>query len=104
MTPSTPEARRRRAAVVAAQLAEIVHEQGRTYAFYYLTLTDIRDILADPEGEAGAALTEAAQRFDTLRRTRNFSEFLVYADDWEQRVAANEKVKELVNELRSLLA
>ncbi|MEU5188642.1 hypothetical protein AB0G83_16060 [Streptomyces klenkii] len=103
MTPRTPESRRQRATAVATQLAEIVYEQGRTYAFYYLTLMDIRNILAGPEGEAETALAEAAQRFDGLRRTRNFSEFYVYADSWEQRVAANEKVKELVNELRFTL-
>ncbi|QLE72392.1 hypothetical protein FGW37_12985 [Streptomyces rectiverticillatus] len=103
MTARAPESRRQRATAVAAQLAEIVYEEGRKYAFSYLTLMDIRDTLADPEAEAETALAEAAQRFDGLCRARNFSEFYVYIDDWEQRVAANERVKKLVNDLRSLL-
>ncbi|WP_424892073.1 hypothetical protein [Streptomyces sp. XH2] len=103
MTSRTPESRRERATAAAAQLAEIVHGEGREHAFSYLTLTDIRDILADPESEAETALTAATQRFDELCKTRNFSEFYVYIADWEQRVAANKRFKELVNELRSTL-
>ncbi|MFF4217646.1 hypothetical protein [Streptomyces nondiastaticus] len=105
MTSRTPESRCERATALAAQVAEIVHGGGRKYAFSYLTLLDIRDILADPEAEAESALAEAAQRFDRLYAAPRdgFSEFFVCNDDRKQMVADNKRFKELVNELHSLL-
>ncbi|MCF3105540.1 hypothetical protein IPZ58_28690 [Streptomyces roseoverticillatus] len=107
MTPRTPESRRRQAVTLVEQVAEIVYREGRRYpAFFYLTLLETRDILADPEeSDAETALTDAAARFKKLYASPrdNFSEFYVHSDDPQQRVAENGKFSELVNELRSTL-
>ncbi|MBF6044769.1 hypothetical protein GO001_05955 [Streptomyces sp. NRRL B-1677] len=92
--------------MLVTQIAEIVYKEGRRYpAFFYLTLLETRDILADPEeNDAETALTDAAQRFKRLYHAPrdNFSEFYVYSGDPEQRAADNQRLEELVSELRSM--
>ncbi|MEV4504889.1 hypothetical protein [Streptomyces klenkii] len=107
MTLRTPESRRRQAITLVKQIAEIVHREGRRYpAFFYLTLLETRDILADPEeSDAETALAGAAERFRRLYSAPrdNFSEFYIHHDDPQQRVAENEKFNELTKALRSTL-
>ncbi|MEU8550921.1 hypothetical protein AB0C81_28725 [Streptomyces roseoverticillatus] len=101
----TPESRCERGTALAGQIAEIVYRGGRRYAFPYLILLDIRDILADPETEAETALAQAVQKFRNLYAAPRdgFSEFYVHDSDPDQMEEENQRFEELVSELRSAL-
>lgn len=98
-----------------AELIDIVRAEGRPGTEgWYRMLLDIRDTLADAgdatdsgnsAGAAGErALADAAAMFDALYAgPRNFSEFHIWRTDEPERLAANRRLSQLIDELESAL-
>ncbi|HZB31782.1 MAG TPA: hypothetical protein VE465_16615 [Streptosporangiaceae bacterium] len=94
-----------RAQLAVTELIDIVHAEGRpgTEAWYRMLL-DMRDTLADSTKTDERALAETATMFDALYAgPRNFSEFHIWRTDEPERLAANRRLTQVVDELESAL-
>jgi hypothetical protein len=90
-----------RARHAVGELIDIVHGEGPGGETWYRMLLDIRDTLS---GETPHTLTEAAAQFDALYSApRNFSEFHIWRTDEPERLAANRRLSEIIDELEDAL-
>jgi hypothetical protein len=93
-----------RARQAVDELIDIVHGEGPGGQAWYLMLLDIRDTLADSARPEEQKLTGAAEMFDALYSgPRNFSEFHVWRTDETERLAANQRLTTIIEELESAL-
>jgi hypothetical protein len=88
-----------------SELIDIVRAEGRPGTeTWYRMLLDIRDTLADSTEAGEGALADAAEMFDALYAgPRNFSEFHIWRTDEQERLAANRRLSQLIDELESVL-
>ena len=94
-----------RARQAVAELIDIVHAEGRPGTeSWYRMLLDIRDTLADSGKADERALGEAANMFAALYAgPRNFSEFHIWRTGEPERLAANRRLSQVIDELDSAL-
>jgi hypothetical protein len=85
-------------------LIEIVHGEGPWAVQWYRMLLDIRDALAEKSPSPRDALDTATAMFDALYAgPYNFADFYVMREDQAARVAANERLSEIIDTLRAAL-
>lgn len=85
------------------ELIEIVHGEGPWAVQWYRRLLDIRDALAATESPRDVLGTASAM-FDALYSgPYNFADFHITRPDQQDRVAANQRFSEIVEELRGTL-
>lgn len=104
MSAAETSRRLSRARQAVDELIDIVHGAGPAGQNWYLMLLDIRDALADSGRPEEQSLTVAAGMFDALYSgPRNFSEFHVWRTDEAERLAANQRLSQVIHELESAL-
>jgi hypothetical protein len=85
------------------ELIEIVHGEGPWAVQWYRMLLDVRDALAATESPRDALGTASAM-FDALySRPYNFADFYIARPDRQERIAANQRFSEIVDEVREAL-
>ncbi|MGH3391357.1 MAG: hypothetical protein ACRDOO_21010 [Actinomadura sp.] len=85
-------------------LIDIVHGEGPWAVQWSRMLLDIRDALAEEGMPSSDVLATVAAMFDALYEgPYNFADFYVMRDDHAARVAANERLSEIVDTLRTTL-
>lgn len=96
---------RETASAAVVELMKIVSSVGYGAEVWYRDLSDIRDVIADPERSDEIALSDASEMFDSLYDgPRNFSDFYIWRDEEAERSAANQRLEAVVSDLKRILS